>query len=774
MGYELNKLMRQFGVATPGAVAYSGATVPGAPVAPTKSEDDAAYQAALTKYDLDKAAYEKDLPQMRAQEAADRAAYAKYLKDYQDRVLYTPQYTDQQYYAKPSAAMRYATGPEGMGVEKFNQNIRDAIAANPGMTPQQARAEMDKYGITGYDVARARGTLGMWGDTPIAAPVYGAPLQAAASAALTPTTKPVVTPPPVVKPPVVTPPPAQPQLYQSLTAQSSPADIAAAYNQYIGGPNADTSINRATAEKYLQDIGVSPTTINQAYNTFLTTQSTPLYESLGAQSSAADVARAYNQYVAGTGGDTAANQQAAINYLQSIGVSPTTINQAYDTYKAGTFSHGGGVHGMAQRYNVGGAVRRFQVGGNQGEIDTREEMPMPAVTATPGPLAESPAARPIEPKPAATTPVSPAANELMTLLQRYGMNESVYAPELKAARQRADAETKAFTDMIQNAMKGETATPDKSEMYFRLAAAFGAPTKTGHFAENLGMVGKELGEYAKETRAAKKADQQLKLQLGLEAQKIKAQGAREELTTLRQLTGEEMKDKRAVLQEYIKSGRPQSEAGKAAVDAGLVQGTPEFSNFVNKYIDEKLSSGNLLKEAMVAVAQGNLAIRQSAESRAAEGAKKLTPAELKLKTETEDRLTTVDNVLRELSRAYDLNKSSFDSTLKDKATLTILEQTGSKDPRVLATQEMLNLLKSGMISGAAEKMKGVLSDSDIKLLTSVAGIDAKSRAERTQILKNTYTAMKNARTAQQKRLNEISQGLYRETTPAPGAGGELD
>ena len=654
MGYELNKLMRQFGVATPGAVAYSGATVPGAPVAPTKTDDDA-YQAALTKYNLDKAAFEKDLPQLRAQEAADRAAYDRYLADYRGRVMNTPQYTDPQFYTAPSAGVRAATAAGGVGMPKYNQNILDFFAANP--TGDRVREAMNQYGVSGLDVARARGAQSMWGNTPVAAPVY--------------TPVPPVAPPPVVAPPVVAPPVVTPPVAQAPVVEQP----------------------------------------------------------------------VYYDYGGGGGGD---------------------------------FSHGGGVHDMAQRYNVGGAVRRFQVGGNQGEIDTREDMPMPAVTATPGPLAESPAARPIEPKPAATTPVSPAANELMTLLQRYGMNESVYAPELKAARQRADAETKAFTDMIQNAMKGEAATPDKSEMYFRLAAAFGAPTKTGHFAENLGMVGKELGEYAKETRAAKKADQQLKLQLGLEAQKIKAQGAREELTALRQLTGEEMKDKRAVLQEYIKSGRPQSEAGKAAVDAGLVQGTPEFSNFVNKYIDEKLSSGNLLKEAMVAVAQGNLAIRQSAENRAAEGAKKLTPAELKLKTETEDRLTTVDNVLRELSRAYDLNKNSFDSTLKDKATLTILEQTGSKDPRVLATQEMLNLLKSGMISGAAEKMKGVLSDSDIKLLTSVAGIDAKSRAERTQILKNTYTAMKNARTAQQKRLNEISQGLYRETTPAPGAGGELD
>lgn len=666
MGYELNKLMRQFGVATPGAVMYSGATVPGAPLEPVKADaasgpglgatvrrvvNDADYDAAMAKYRAELADYEKTAPQLRAQEAADRAAYNQYLQNYQGRVMNTPQYMDQQYYTGPSAGVRAATAPGGIGMEKYNQNIRDYFATPA--TGDQVRQAMNQYGVSALDIARARGTPGsMWGNAPVAAPVY--------------TPVPPVAPPPasVVQPPVVQPPVVQPPV-------------------------------------------VEPPVVEE-----------PVYYG---------------------------------------------------------YAHGGPVHDMAQKYNVGGAVRRFQVGGNEGQPDTREEMPMPAVVGRPlEPVTESPAAQPVTPKPAAPTPVSPAANDLMSMLSRYGMDQSVYAPELKAARERADKETKAFTDMIQNAMKGEAATPDKSEMYFRLAAAFGAPTKTGHFAENLGMVGRELGEYAKETRAAKKADQQLKLQLGLEAQKIRAQGAREELSTLRQLTGEEMKDKRALLQEYIKSGRPQSEAGKAAVDAGLTQGTPEFTNFVNKYIEEKLTSGNMLKEAMVLVAQGNLAIRQSAEKRAAEGASKLTPGELKLKSETEDRLTTMDNAMKDLSRAYDLNKGSFDSTLKDKATLAILEQTGSKDPKVVSTQELLNLLKSAMISGAAEKMKGVLSDSDLKLLQSVAGIDAKSREERAQVLKNAYRALKNSRSAQQKRLNEISQGLYRETTSAPGAGGEMD
>lgn len=463
------------------------------------------------------------------------------------------------------------------------------------------------------------------------------------------------------------------------------------------------------------------------------------------------------------------------------------------------FSRGGGVHSMAQKYNIGGAVKRFRMGGMDGEDEEggaesypvapqREmqgvDLPPMARSAAPEaptapavalqPVTESPAARPIVPRPSPSTPMSPAANDLAAMLQRYTGAESPYAADLAAARTKVDTESKAFEKLLKTAMKPGSTAPDKTELYFRLAAAFGAPTRTGSFGETLSGVGKELSEFAKETRASKKAEQQLGLQLGLEAQKMRMQGAREELGALRALAGEEMKDKRAVLLEYLKSGRPQSEAGKAAVDAGLTQGTPEFNNFVKKYIEEKISSGNAIKEAMVLIAQGNLRVaeaglnvRQSAEERAKETAKKLTAPEVKLKADTEDKLLTIDSAMTDLGRAFDLNKNSFDTTLKDTGTRKLLEETGSKDPRVVNTRELENLLKSAMISSASQKLTGVLSDSDIRLLQSIAGLDAKSRTEREQILKNAYRALRTARVAQRKRLEDITAGLYRETTPTP-------
>lgn len=65
----------------------------------------------------------------------------------------------------------------------------------------------------------------------------------------------------------------------------------------------------------------------------LESQSQPLYTYLSSSSSPQQIAAAYNQFVAGQGGDTQANQAEAIRYLQSIGVTPEAINQAYDVYK---------------------------------------------------------------------------------------------------------------------------------------------------------------------------------------------------------------------------------------------------------------------------------------------------------------------------------------------------------------------------------------------------------------------------------------------------------
>lgn len=374
-------------------------------------------------------------------------------------------------------------------------------------------------------------------------------------------------------------------------------------------------------------------------------------------------------------------------------------------------------------------------------------------------------------------PTAAGAEALAPLLAKYLPGEkSAYAGEIAAARQAASEQEKAFQDMIQRAIQSQDeVAPSKAEMYFRLASAFGAPTKTGHFMENVGMAAKELGEHARETRTATLADKQRRLQLALEAQKLRMQGTKEDLTTLRALEAQDVKGRadfsRDLLKDYLKSGQPQSEAGKIAVDAGLKPGSPQYNDFVKTYVERKLESGDLYKQAMLQIAAGGLQVRQAAETRAAEQATKLTPSEVQLKTQTEDSLSSITRGMSDLAKAYQLNQNSFGGSKLEQAQYIALAEAGSKDPKVINTAELENILKGEMVSSAGEKMKGVLSDSDIKLLKEVQGINSRSKEERGRILRNAYGALAAAERRQRERLNHISSGVYRSTAQPPATGG---
>lgn len=392
----------------------------------------------------------------------------------------------------------------------------------------------------------------------------------------------------------------------------------------------------------------------------------------------------------------------------------------------------------------------------------------PAVQVA-GPVESIPPAANGRVAPVQVTEAAPAQQgavppQLMDMLSKYTSGESTYGPELKAARGRANAETEAFQKMIQSTIEGSPT--DKAEMYFRLAAAFGAPTKTGGFAETLGKVGETMGEYTKGQGALKK-------QLQLEGQKMKMQGAKEDLTTLRTLAGEEMKDKRAIsaelLKDYIKSGQPQSAAGKQATDEGFKAGTPEYQKRVTQLgemnSDAKMAQINAALSG-VTTAQANLLLQQQKFDESKKQAAKLSPVEVKLKTDTEDMLAQTEQAMSNLKKAYKLNPNTFDASLPDIAQRKILEASGSKDPKVINTRELENTLEKAALSSLKSTFPGAISNDERKALQDVQGLGAKSIEERGRIMKSGYAALKAVSERSRKRLNEINSGLYRDTSPS--------
>jgi hypothetical protein len=361
---------------------------------------------------------------------------------------------------------------------------------------------------------------------------------------------------------------------------------------------------------------------------------------------------------------------------------------------------------------------------------------------------------------------------MQAMLAAYGPKDGAYDAELKLARARATADSDAFTKMLTTSMKSpEDAQSSKAEMYFRLAAAFGAPTKTGQFSENLGMVGKELGEYAKGKRASAREKQLL----GLEVQKLKMASSKEDLNTLRALAGKEMDDKRAIatelIKDYIKSGEPQSAAGKQALDEGLVRGTPEYQARVeaigNLNIEGKLAQINA-SLAGVGTAAATLALAKDKFEQAKNQQSKLTAPEMKLKIEAEDTLAQTEQALANLKKAYALNPNTFDGSFLDVAQRKLYESSGSKDPKVVATRELENLLKKASLSQLKATFPGAISNDERAALDAVQGLDAKSKDERAVIMKNAFTALKSVSIRHRKRLDEVNRGVYRDTGPIEG------
>lgn len=477
----------------------------------------------------------------------------------------------------------------------------------------------------------------------------------------------------------------------------------------------------------------------------------------------------YNQAQFG-GSGVYAQPLAMPSYSQSAPAAqplPTVPENpsAYDGY--GIFSK---VFKRILNKSHGGEVRtHFATGGlNALSQSTGGEGEAPAV--------EAPVAAPAPVTPAQLAPVNP---ELMQIVSKYFPADDDYSAELRSARESSKKETQAFYDALQKAITQPSQSgPDKAEMYFRLAAAFGAPTKTGNFMEAVGRAGEAAAGIRKEQRESARESMLRNTQLGIEGQKLKMQSANEDLNTLRTLAAKGMESKRAIatelIKDYVKSGQPQSSAGKQAQDEGLKPGTPEFQKRVAQIADmnvERQMASINSTLANMSVAQANLALNQQKFQNVQEQQKKLTPAEVKLKGESEATLGSIDDAMASLKRAYSLNPQTFDGTLVDLGRRKLMEQTDPKDPRVLATREQENLLSKGGVEKLRASFGGNPTEGERKILLQLEGIDSKSKDERKLIMQNTYRALKARREREQKRFNEITQGLYRETG-APA--GEID
>ena len=433
------------------------------------------------------------------------------------------------------------------------------------------------------------------------------------------------------------------------------------------------------------------------------------------------------------------------------------------------------------RYAMGGLINKYARGSEDGAFD--EET---APTMMPYQMAEAPqpnfAAIPtgqVEPSGGGAVPIAPAiapamtmANpELNALIQQYNTGTD-YGPELRQARSDRRASEQAFSKTLDSLMTASDEGPSKAETYFRLAAAFGTPTKTGAFGEGLAQAGAAMADTKKEERASRLSKRKLGAEIAMKKQELTLDSAKDTEKTLLGLQAESNKDKRefikAQVKEYIDSGKPQSNAGKIAKDKGFKPGTEEYQAEVDKQvnleIEKQLGAINAqLQSGKIAIAGLNL--KQAQESREAV---KLEPDERKAIRDDEDAIQAGKSTIKNLNEALQHATLAFTSTGADQAAFRKLKQTNPKDPRVIATEQLDNLLGVNVLGSLKTTFGGNPTEGERSALKELGGLNAASPETRKQIIERARKALEEAVDYRGARISKIESGGYRKKTEAEG------
>ena len=796
MGYELEKLKRLYGVSTPSMAPYAGEQLGAPPTAPTAGD-----AAAAEKYATDKVAFDEQLRKYQI----GQKEYANYKGDYQGRLQSTNMYNQPQFMADPTKYVpqnttqlktptygaipaTLSTAEEQGGAYKkmrdlgyTDADIRKATSGITGTPTEQKWGDMLTSAYSQYApaVQAAYGTLGRSGfgteAGQIDTPGYSYWLNQLGSGAVKPE-----------------------DLNKNVLAGSGAAvpsnygDIYSTYQKYFG------RAPEASGVQYWGQTGLTGDALQKAIIGGAQGSDLDYYQKTYGGNEISTPAMPGAVYARGghvrthyqTGGGAQVGDLMNVEEYGNQPPYPPT-----PSYPMSSRLFGGrmprNVEGpintsaMDLRPNIGeeGTVQaRSPLAGLMDIGNTGEGMALsvdemrPRIPGlmdiegigegaslgleTAGPGGGGAAA-------AAGAPGAAQPGGLEAMLQRYGRQGSDYSAELRSARARANAESQAFSRMLQNMINSpESDQTSKAEMYFRLASAFGSPTKTGHFTENLSLAGKEMAEYAKGQRAS--ASERRKL--ALEGQKLQMEGAKADLNTLRAMAQEEMRDQRALqtalIQEYIRSGQPQSNAGRMAKDMGLTPGTPEYQAAIERFaeldVSKQIQKMNIESERL-RLSQAALALRE-------EAGRKLSPLEINMRRETEDNISGAQRSLTDLQNAYRLNANSFGNGYLDRGKRFLADISQSEAPIAVNTRELENLLGQQGLEKLKATFGGNPTEGERRILLDLEGIGAKTLEDRSRIIRRAYEVLQERIRRQEGRLQDILSGKYGEKSSTPSGG----
>lgn len=325
-------------------------------------------------------------------------------------------------------------------------------------------------------------------------------------------------------------------------------------------------------------------------------------------------------------------------------------------------------------------------------------------------------------------------------------------------------EKQAILDQARERLLSRQAGPSDAETAFRIAGAFGKPTRTGSFFETLGGVSDVTADVLSQKRKSKAELEDLQMKYDLAGIDNKGAGMQSKLAALTALAKTVPKDRLTeveklteVIQDpkaspdakriaearikkltYVKGdgdgsgvgGKPQSPAGKIAADEGYTPGTPEFNERVKKIVTTGTST-------------------------------KLSAGEIKLKDELQDKVEAGKEVVGAFGQALKLNDTAYEGKIAG-----VREAVGSVIPGVrqsegqTATADLENIVLGTALTQLKAIFGAAPTEGERKILIDVQGSINKPAATRKAIWERAQKAAARRVTENQKRLTEISSGAY--------------
>jgi len=518
MGFELNKLMRQYGLATPTMLSYEGERGPDVEVIDEETGEVTTTPGEITF------------------DPAKQRAFDQYQAQYQSRLRNAPMYAGSQFQTQttPQPMSYMQMYQQYLGRDPTDQERTEAIGLDAKITEDNPLSlaqrqqflrrfedEFKNLGIRNTGNQAVMDTIGNYYGNILRNPDYSpTPIDRSLPFAERFPNRPNPNPP--YTGPITTtedaytnPVDAQGNISQTFQDFANQQEQVLAN---IANPLPDDSINTLEQARTVDPFAESSIANVPAYGAYLA-KNLDVFDNI--------MARPEYQAVLSASGP---GSQAVDDYVAQA---------AKDHFVNFGFQEG------RQFYKTGGPVKGYQLGGLNSIMQQQGGGPLTAEQAlgqTSGVGMVGDATSVSNPTPVATTD-----EMIQTLVRAAPTVENLYDQSVQAASGFADAQTQ-FNETVQDIITARQTGPDKAELYFKLAAAFAQPTKSRSFGflENVPTV---LADFAKDTREARTKAQDMEITLA----KAKLAQAKNKYDTLQDKRTKQAEDYRNYMLELYKT-----------------------------------------------------------------------------------------------------------------------------------------------------------------------------------------------------------------------------